>query len=87
MPRADCPSCSKRQQAACSKIGRRKKVRIGGLDVTEVKPKEFEEWGDTKCRTCKYFKDIETGCYCLKLNHNLENGFAMRSHSKTCGEG
>jgi len=48
MKRTDCPSCSKRQQAACSKIGCKKKVRIGGLDVTEVRPEEFEEWGDTK---------------------------------------
>lgn len=42
----DCRTCPRRE--ACRKLGKRARVRFGGLCVCEMKPGEFESWGDTK---------------------------------------
>jgi hypothetical protein len=38
-----------------------------------------------KCEHCDYCKEGVT-FYCIKLHHPLENGYAMISHSQSCGE-
>ena len=41
-----------------------------------------------KCKYLKEERDSEGyySCKCLKLDHELENGFAIKYHSRTCGE-
>jgi DnaJ-class molecular chaperone len=34
------------------------------------------------CHTCQ---NLEHGTFCRHLQHNFENGYAMKSHAATCG--
>ena len=39
------------------------------------------------CEKCRFLtRSSETGYYCVKLKHALENGYAMMCHSLHCGE-
>ena len=37
-----------------------------------------------KCEKCEHLEEGEAYFYCKKLNHILENGYAMKAHSEHC---
>ena len=74
-PRIRCPRCGHK-----ALFNRRYYIRCSICNYYKI-----------KCELCPHLSFNITGFqgigYCLKLDHPIENGFAMLYHSALCGEG